>query len=167
MKKVLLKIGGMTCSACSNGLEKYLNKQDGVERANVNLVMNNASIEYDDKKLSLKDIEKFVDKAGFESLGIDNLKKEERKKSGEKINLILTSIFSIPRFISFLTLFEAFSKINGVSFIIYHHPVSFSQSQLVQYLTNNGFSPFIFHIFPSFIASKFGSSCGAVVGITA
>lgn len=95
MKKVLLKIGGMTCSACSSGLEKYLNKQDGVVRANVNLVMNNASIEYDDKKLSLKDIEKFVDKAGFESLGIDNLKKEERKKSGEKINLILTSIFSI------------------------------------------------------------------------
>lgn len=95
MKKVLLKIGGMTCSACSSGLEKYLNKQDGVERANVNLVMNNASIEYDDKKLSLKDIEKFVDKAGFESLGIDNLKNEERKKSGEKINLILTSIFSI------------------------------------------------------------------------
>ena len=92
MKKVLLKIGGMTCSACSSGLEKYLNKQDGVVRANVNLVMNNASIEYDDKKLSLKDIEKFVDKAGFESLGIDNLKKEERKKSGEKINLILTSI---------------------------------------------------------------------------
>ena len=52
MKKVLLKIGGMTCSACSSGLEKYLNKQDGVVRANVNLVMNNASIEYDDKKLS-------------------------------------------------------------------------------------------------------------------
>lgn len=44
----------MTCSACSSGLEKYLNKQDGVVRANVNLVMNNASIEYDDKKLSLK-----------------------------------------------------------------------------------------------------------------
>ena len=28
MKKVLLKIDGMTCSACSNGLEKYL-KEEG------------------------------------------------------------------------------------------------------------------------------------------
>ena len=27
MRKVLLKIDGMTCSACSSGLEKYLNKQ--------------------------------------------------------------------------------------------------------------------------------------------
>ena len=27
MKKTILNIEGMTCSACSNGLEKYLNKQ--------------------------------------------------------------------------------------------------------------------------------------------
>ena len=30
MKKIVLKIGGMSCSACSNGLEKYLNKQKGI-----------------------------------------------------------------------------------------------------------------------------------------
>ena len=44
MKKVLLKIDGMTCSACSTGLEKYLNKQDGIKQATVNLIMNNAKI---------------------------------------------------------------------------------------------------------------------------
>ena len=37
MKKIILSIDGMTCSACSNGLEKYLNKQDGIEKATVNL----------------------------------------------------------------------------------------------------------------------------------
>lgn len=129
MKKVLLKIGGMTCSACSSGLEKYLNKQDGVVRANVNLVMNNASIEYDDKKLSLKDIEKFVDKAGFESLGIDNLKKEERKKSGEKINLILTSIFSIA------ILYVSMAHMIGLPDIPFlsmmEHPLNYAVSLLV------------------------------------
>lgn len=129
MKKVLLKIGGMTCSACSSGLEKYLNKQDGVVRANVNLVMNNVSIEYDDKKLSLKDIEKFVDKAGFESLGIDNLKKEERKKSGEKINLILTSIFSIA------ILYMSMAHMIGLPDIPFlsmmEHPLNYAVSLLV------------------------------------
>ena len=79
MKKVLLKIDGMTCSACSNGLEKFLNKQEGIKQASVNLVMNNASIEYDEKILDIQKIEKFVEKAGFESLGIDKLEKEERK----------------------------------------------------------------------------------------
>ena len=46
----------MTCSACSTGLEKFLNKQDGINVASVNLVMNNASIEYDDERLSLGDV---------------------------------------------------------------------------------------------------------------
>ena len=36
MKKIVLNIEGMTCSACSNGLEKYLKKQDGVIDASVN-----------------------------------------------------------------------------------------------------------------------------------
>ena len=79
MKKVLLKIDGMTCSACSTGLEKYLNKQDGIKQATVNLIMNNANIEYDDRKLNLEQVEKFVEKAGFLSLGIDNFEKEEKK----------------------------------------------------------------------------------------
>ena len=30
MSKVILKIDGMSCSACQNRVEKYLNKQDGV-----------------------------------------------------------------------------------------------------------------------------------------
>ena len=80
MKKVLLKIDGMTCSACSTGLEKYLNKQDGIKQATVNLIMNNANIEYDDRKLNLEQVEKFVEKAGFLSLGIDNFEKEEKYK---------------------------------------------------------------------------------------
>ena len=68
MKKINLKIGGMSCSACSNGLEKYLNKQTGVISASVNLVMANALIEYDESVLNRKKIEKIVKEAGFESL---------------------------------------------------------------------------------------------------
>ena len=45
MKKVILKIEGMSCSACSSGLEKYLNKQIGITNASVNLVLGNALIE--------------------------------------------------------------------------------------------------------------------------
>ena len=60
MKKVVLKIDGMTCSACSSGLEKYLNKQEGVKVASVNLIMNNAVIEYDDKKIDLNQVEKYI-----------------------------------------------------------------------------------------------------------
>ena len=54
MKKIILSIDGMTCSACSNRLEKYLLKQDGIINASVNLVMSNAFVEYDETKLNIK-----------------------------------------------------------------------------------------------------------------
>ena len=70
MKRIILSIDGMTCSACSNGLEKYLNKQNGIINASVNLVMANATIDYDEKILDQEKIEKYVKQAGFKSLGI-------------------------------------------------------------------------------------------------
>ena len=90
MKKVVLNIEGMTCSACSNGLEKYLNKQEGVISASVNLVMATALIEYEDN-LSIKDLNRFVKEAGFKSLG----EKKEEKKNNELFKLIIFSILGI------------------------------------------------------------------------
>ena len=129
MKKVLLKIEGMTCSACSSGLEKYLNKQDGIIAASVNLIMNNASIEYDGTKLTLEQVEKFVDKAGFSSAGIDNLEKEEKKKSNEKYKLIGISVISI------LILYISMSHMVGLPVIPFldmmAHPINYAISLLI------------------------------------
>ncbi len=68
MKKIILKIDGMTCSACSSSLEKYLLKQKGIEDALVNLVMATASITYEDS-LTINDLNRYVKEAGFTSLG--------------------------------------------------------------------------------------------------
>ena len=129
MKKVLLKIDGMTCSACSSGLEKFLNKQEGIKQAQVNLVMNHASIEYDEKILDIPKIEKFVEKAGFESLGIDKLEKEEKKQSKEKYKLVLLTILAI--FILYISMGQMvglpiFKIIN-----MHENPINFSILQLV------------------------------------
>ena len=67
MKKVELKVEGMTCSACSNGLEKYLLKQKGVLACNVNLILGMVTVEYEN--LRVLDIEKYISDAGFTSLG--------------------------------------------------------------------------------------------------
>ena len=95
MKKVILKIDEMTCSACSNGLEKYLNKQEGIQNASVNLVMSNALIEYDEKKLNLEQLETFVKKAGFKSLGLYDNKTEEDKNKGEKTKFIIFGVLAV------------------------------------------------------------------------
>ncbi len=95
MKKIILSIDGMTCSACSNGLEKYLNKQNGIYNASVNLVMANASIEYDEKILNTEKLEEFVKQAGFKSLGEFKEIKIESKSKAEKIKFIIFTVLAI------------------------------------------------------------------------
>ncbi len=93
MQKVILKIGGMSCSACSVGLEKYLNKQENISKAVVNLVMQQASIEYD--HLTIEDLERFVEEAGFISLGVYDMKKEERSAKRDFVPLIIFGFLAL------------------------------------------------------------------------
>lgn len=95
MKKIILSIDGMTCSACSNGLEKYLNKQKGIYNALVNLVMANATIEYDDNVLTQERIEEFIKEAGFKSLGEFKELKTSNKSKKEKIKFIIFTILAV------------------------------------------------------------------------
>lgn len=103
MKKIIVDIEGMTCSACSNGLEKYLNKQKGIE-ANVNLVMQQAVIYYDENINNISDIEKFIKEAGFKSLG------ENHKQNNLKKSLYIIIIFSfISLFVMYMNMFDMFN----------------------------------------------------------
>lgn len=95
MKKIILSVDGMTCSACSNGLEKYLNKQNGIYNASVNLVMANAYIEYDEKILDVEKIEGFIKKAGFKSLGEFKEIKIESRNKVKKIEFIFYTVLAI------------------------------------------------------------------------
>ena len=95
MKKVILSIEGMTCSACSNGLEKYLNKQEGIKQASVNLVMATASIQYDEKILNIDNLNEFVRKAGFKSLGEFKKINTENNNKKSKRKFILSTILAI------------------------------------------------------------------------
>lgn len=65
-KKTQMQIVGMTCAACSTRIEKGLNKLQGVEKANVNLALENASVTYNPDEVSPQDIEKKVHDLGYE-----------------------------------------------------------------------------------------------------
>ena len=95
MKSLILSIDGMTCSACSNGLEKYLNKQNGIFNSSVNLVMANATITYDEKILNQEKIEKYIKQAGFKSLGVFKKINTKKNSKKEKIQFIIFTILAI------------------------------------------------------------------------
>ncbi len=93
MKKVILNIDGMTCSACSSSLEKYLKTKKKIIDASVNLVLAQASITYDDS-LFLSEIETYIKEAGFKSLGVYDPLKESKKNLNKK-PLIIYGILTL------------------------------------------------------------------------
>ena len=92
MKKIVLNIEGMTCSACSNGLEKYLNRQNGIKEASVNLVLATALIEYDETKINRADLDRFVKEAGFKSAGENNAKRETKNGTKKLIFFVILAV---------------------------------------------------------------------------
>lgn len=130
MKKVILNIKGMSCSACSNSLEKYLNKQNGIINATVNLVLSQASIEYTDD-LSIEDLNKFISDAGFESLGIYDETKINKTNKSNKSNKILIPI----TFLTILVLYISMSHMLSLPSIPYldmmKNPINYTISLLI------------------------------------
>ncbi|MBP1948625.1 heavy metal translocating P-type ATPase [Virgibacillus litoralis] len=59
-----LGVTGMTCAACSNRIEKVLNKMDGVE-AKVNLTTEKATVDYNPSTTTYDDITAKIEKLGY------------------------------------------------------------------------------------------------------
>lgn len=68
----------MSCSSCSNNVQKKLNSLDGVKSASVNIGTEKGQVEYDKKKIDLKEIFQTVEKLGYKAL-------LEEEKTTEKV----------------------------------------------------------------------------------
>lgn len=127
--KLTLKIGGMTCAACSRAVERSLKKLDGMNDANVNLATEKANVDFDEKKIKYEDMKKAVAKAGYEVLSKEedqNARKEKEIKE-QKIRLIVSAVFSIPLFYISMAPMISFIKLPYPQILSHHtHPVIFS-----------------------------------------
>ncbi|MDD1716869.1 MAG: heavy metal translocating P-type ATPase [Methanoregulaceae archaeon] len=64
-RKAELKISGMHCATCAINIEKSLSRLD-ISKAQVNYGTDTAMVEFDPKKVSLADLSKAVNEAGYE-----------------------------------------------------------------------------------------------------
>ena len=74
------KVGGMTCSACANRVERGVKKMDGMKDANVNLTTEVLTVDFDENKVSSDDIEKKVEALGYKV--VKNIKTHTYKVEG-------------------------------------------------------------------------------------
>ncbi len=105
MKKVKFNVQGMTCSSCVAHVEKAVNKLDGIQSVNVNLLSNNMIVEYNESILNNKNIIDAVVNAGYsasveegENKKLESNKKLDNKDAikSMKKRLIISICFLIP-----------------------------------------------------------------------
>lgn len=77
--EVEVRVDGLSCPFCAYGLEKKLNKLDGVENIDVDFEKGLVTLRVrEDKKISKKDIKTKVEEAGFTTKEIKDPKSDNQ-----------------------------------------------------------------------------------------
>lgn len=77
IKQISFKVDGMSCSSCSNIIEKKLNKLEGITSASVSIASEKAQIVYDEDVIDLKTILLTVDDLGYKAV-LEDAKKLQK-----------------------------------------------------------------------------------------
>ncbi len=100
---VIIPIGGMTCAACAQRIEKTLNKLDGVDKASVNLATEKATVVYDPQVVRLSGVKQSIEKLGYKALdtrqegAIDQDKLRKQKEIRTLwTKFIVSLVFAVP-----------------------------------------------------------------------
>lgn len=100
MDKAEFKISGMTCAACSSRIERVLSRTEGIDQANVNLVTEKASIEYDQSHVDMDQVFEKVKQLGYEPIALETADEAKARKNQElnrqKMKFIIAMILSLP-----------------------------------------------------------------------
>ena len=100
---VTIPIGGMTCAACAQRVEKAIKKLSGVDSVSVNFATEKATVAYDPHTVRLSAIREAVEKAGYKALEVNkaDAADEDRARKQKAIKtlwtkFIVSAAFSLP-----------------------------------------------------------------------
>lgn len=70
MQKATIQLESLTCPSCMQKIENGVKSLEGVNKESVKVLFNSSKVrvEFDDEKVSIKDIENSIDKLGYEVL---------------------------------------------------------------------------------------------------
>ncbi|MGI6084143.1 MAG: heavy-metal-associated domain-containing protein [Acetivibrionales bacterium] len=68
MKKATIQLETLTCPSCMQKIEGAVKNLDGVDKESLNVSFNSSKVKlnFDDEKVSIKDIEGAIGKLGYE-----------------------------------------------------------------------------------------------------
>lgn len=143
-ENVIINIKGMSCKSCVDKIESKLVKRRGVERVKVNLIDNNAFVEFNPEEIGLNDI-----KSGIADLGysVDDIKKARKQGLWQGIAygliphigciaFIIGSVLGVTVLMQF---FKPFLMNRYFFYILILISLMFATISAVLYLRKNGF----------------------------
>lgn len=115
IRKINLNISGMTCVNCSNGIEKFLNKQKGVLSTKVSFASSEGEFQIDSKLYSKEKIISKIEKLGYKVEEDTKALEAEQIKSFKELKKVFITAITITVTIFLL----AFSNIFETSLNTY------------------------------------------------
>ena len=100
LNKETIKVGGMTCAACTQRVEKAIAKLEGISTVSVNLATENATFEYDPQVIRLSAVKECIEKTGYKALDKNSVDEDRLRKQKEIKTLwtkfIIAVVFGLP-----------------------------------------------------------------------
>ncbi len=100
---VTIPVGGMTCAACAQRIEKGIKKLNGVASVSVNFVTEKVTVVYDPHLVRLSVIRESIEKAGYKAKETNKIDaaEEDRARKQKEIKVLWTKFivaasFSLP-----------------------------------------------------------------------
>ncbi|MDR1978375.1 MAG: heavy metal translocating P-type ATPase [Synergistaceae bacterium] len=98
-----IPIGGMTCAACAQRVEKAVGKVEGVLSVSVNIATEKATISYNPQRVKLSAIRGAIEGAGYQALETEKsgaVDEDKQRKEREirvlKVKFSVAAIFGLP-----------------------------------------------------------------------
>ncbi len=125
-RDIQLTIGGMTCAACVNRVEKALAKVPGVNRAQVNLATETAKVTWFGDESGADRLMRAVEDAGYQAsladdAGLKNARRDETRRSDrQRLAVIAGTLLSLPLMVPMLADFAGFHLMlpGGIQFML-------------------------------------------------
>ena len=100
MEKTTVPVLEMSCVVCAGNVERTVAGLEGVASASVNFAANSLTVEYDERKISLQQIKKAVQDAGYDLVlsDTDKAREQAEKKVYEELRrrLLVAWCLSVP-----------------------------------------------------------------------
>lgn len=102
-KEITIPVGGMTCSACANAIERAVKKLAGIETVSVNFATEKMTVSYNPDLVRISEIKQAVVKVGYQPREIDTSQqvdtdklRKEKEISTLWLKFKVSLVFSLP-----------------------------------------------------------------------